>query len=171
MKERKGLVTMLGNPVTLVGTEIKIGQVAPDFTVTDNDLGPVRLSDFKGKIVLISAVPSLDTSVCSKETQRINEEAKKISADVVFLTISMDLPFAQKRWVKEHNVEHLKTLSDHLDASFGTAWGVLMKENRLLSRSLFIVDRDGKVRYIQLVKENASEPDYDDMLKALKKLA
>lgn len=170
MKERKGLVTMLGTPVTLVGEELKIGDKAPDFTVINTDLEPVNFSSFKGKILVISSVPSLDTPVCDLETRRFNEEAAKFSEDIVFLTISMDLPFAQKRWCGAAGVERVVTLSDHREASFGTAYGVLMKEVRLLARAVFVVDKEGVIRYIQLVGEIAREPDYAPIIEAIKKL-
>lgn len=170
MKERKGLVTMLGAPVTLVGEELKVGDKAPDFTVINNDLEQVKFSSFRGKICVISSVPSLDTPVCDLETRRFNEEAGKFSEDIVFLTISMDLPFAQKRWCGSAGVERVVTLSDHRDASFGTAYGVLIKEVRLLARAVFVVDKEGTIRYIQLVGEIAKEPDYAPVLEAVKKL-
>jgi thioredoxin-dependent peroxiredoxin len=170
MKERKGIVTMMSKTVTLLGNELRVGDTAPDFTIINNDLQPVTLSQYKGKVIVLSTVPSLDTSVCSKETQRIDKEAEKLKGGVEFLTISMDLPFAQKRWVGEHSIKTIVTASDHRDASFGMAYGVLMKELRLLSRTLFIVDDLGKIRYIQVVRENTNEPDYDEMLSELKKV-
>ena len=151
-----------------MGNEVKVGDRAPEFTATGNDMSPVGLSSFRGKTVIISAVHSLDTSVCDAETRRFNEEAGKLGADVVVLTISMDLPFAQARWCAAHGITHVKTVSDYRDAAFGTAYGVLIKELKLLARCVFIVDSDGIVRYIQLVKEVATEPDYEDVLKALK---
>ena len=170
MAERKGLVTMKGNPVTLVGNEIKVGQVAPAFTVVANDLSVVTLGSFKGKKCIISAVPSLDTPVCDIETKRFNQEAAKLGADVAVLTISMDLPFAQKRWCAAANAGNVKTLSDHREASFGKAYGVLIKEFHLLARAIFVVDSKGVVQYQQLVKEIASEPDYAAVLDAVKKV-
>lgn len=170
MAERKGLVTMKGNPVTLLGNEVKVGQAAPDFNAVANDLSVVSLSNFKGKKCIISAVPSLDTPVCDIETKRFNEEAAKLGADVQVLTISMDLPFAQKRWCAASNATNVKTLSDHREASFGKNYGVLIKEFGLLARSIFVLDKDGKVQYIQLVKEIATEPDYKAVLDAVKKI-
>ena len=170
MQERKGLVTIHGNPLTLIGHPVKEGDKAPDFTLLDNDLKPVNLSAYKGKACVISAVPSLDTPVCDMETRRFNTEAGKLSDDVVILTVSMDLPFAQKRWCGAAGVTKVKTLSDHRDASFGTAYGVLIKELRLLARAVFVVDRQGTVRYVELVKEVATEPNYDAALQAVKKL-
>jgi len=170
MQERKGVVTIHGNPLTLVGNPVKEGDKAPDFTVLDNDLNPVNLSAYKGKVCVISSVPSLDTPVCDIETRRFNTEAGKLSDDVVILTVSMDLPFAQKRWCGAAGVTKVKTLSDHRDASFGTAYGVLIKELRLLARAVFVVDRKGAVRYVEMVKEVATEPNYDAALQAVKKL-
>ena len=170
MKERKGLVTMKGNALTLVGDEVCPGDAAPDFEVVANDLSPVEFSSFAGKVCIISSVPSLDTSVCDVMTRRFNEEAGRLGEDVVVLTISMDLPFAQKRWCGAAGVENLQTLSDHKEASFGTAYGVLIKELRLLARAVFVVDEGGTVRYLELVKELTEEPDYESALKAAKKL-
>jgi thiol peroxidase len=170
MQERKGVVTIHGNPLTLVGNPVKEGDKAPDFTVLDNDLNPVNLSAYKGKVCVISSVPSLDTPVCDMETRRFNTEAGKLSDDVVILTVSMDLPFAQKRWCGAAGVTKVKTLSDHRDASFGSGYGVLIKELRLLARAVFVVDRQGTVRYVELVKEVATEPNYDAALQAVKKL-
>ena len=168
MDERKGIVTMRGNPLTLVGNEIEVGNVAPDFVALDNNLSPVNLSSFRGKTCIIASVPSLDTPVCDTETRRFNEEAGRLSPDVIILTISMDLPFAQKRWCASAGVNRIQTLSDHREASFGMAYGVLIKELRLLARAVFLVDQKGTLRYIQMVKEVSKEPDYDEILKALK---
>jgi thiol peroxidase len=170
MEERKGLVTFMGNPLTLVGTSLKVGQKAPDFNVLGNDLNPVSLSSYKGKVCILSSVPSLDTPVCDLETRRFNQEAATLGPDVAVLTLSMDLPFAQKRWCGAAGVDKVTTLSDHRDASFGSAYGTLIKELRLLARCVFVVDRDGVIRYIQLVKEIAQEPDYAAVLDAVKKL-
>ena len=169
MEERAGVITMKGNPLTLVGKELKVGDPAPDFEVLDNDLTPVRLSSFKGKVCVVCSVPSLDTPVCDMETRRFNEEAGKLGTDVRILTISMDLPFAQKRWCGAAGVDKVVTLSDHRDASFGAAYGVLIKELRLLGRAVFVLDRKGTIRYIQIVKEVTDEPDYDAVLEAVNK--
>jgi len=168
MEEKKGIVTMRGNPLTLVGEEVKVGNPAPDFIVLDNNLSPVKFSSYRGKICIISSVPSLDTPVCDIETRKFNEEAGRLGKDVVVLTISMDLPFAQKRWCAAAGVNRVQTLSDHRDASFGTSYGVLIKELRLLARAVFLVDRKGIVQYVQLVKETSKEPDYEEVLNALK---
>ncbi len=159
---------MKGNPLTLVGNEVTVGKAAPDFVVLDNNLAPVKLSSFRGKTCVLASVPSLDTPVCDMESRRFNEEAGRLSPDVVILIISMDLPFAQKRWCGAAGVSKVQTLSDHRDASFGNAFGVLIKELRLLARGVFIVDKQGVLRYAQLVKEVTQEPDYQQVLNALK---
>jgi len=171
MKERQGIITIHGKPLTLVGDEVKAGTAAPDVEVLDNDLNPVKLSSYRGKILVIASVPSLDTPVCDLETRRFNDEAANLGADIEMLTISMDLPFAQKRWCGAAGVTRLKTLSDHRQAEFGTAYGVLIKELRLLARAVFIVDRQGTVQYVQLVKEVTEEPNYEEILQALAKIA
>lgn len=170
MKERQHVVTLGGNPVTLLGEEIKPGDKAPDFTVLDNDLAPVDFSSFRGRVCVLSSVASLDTSVCDTETRRFNEEAARLGGDVAILTISVDLPFAQKRWCGAAGIDKVQTLSDHRDTSFGKAYGVLIKEARLLARAVFVVDKDGVVRYVQTVKEVGTEPDYAAVLEAVKKL-
>ena len=170
MKERKGLITMKGNPLTLAGDEVKLGQLAPDCEVVANDLSVVKLSSFHGKVCIICAVPSLDTSVCDMETRRFNEEAGRMGKDVAVLTISMDLPFAQKRWCGAAGVKNVQTLSDYRSASFGTSFGVLIKELRLLARAVFVVDKNGIIRYIQIVRELSNEPDYEAALKAARNI-
>jgi thiol peroxidase len=170
MKERKSIVTMKGKPVTLIGPELKIGQAVPDCELVANDLSPVKLSLFRGKVCVIASVPSLDTSVCDKETRRFNEEAQQLGDDVVVLTVSMDLPFAQKRWCGAAGVKNVQTLSDYREASFGKAYGILIKELRLLARVIFVVDKEGFIRYIQIVKEVSNEPDYEAALKAAREL-
>lgn len=170
MEERKGLVTFMGNPLTLLGPALKAGDKAPNFNVLDNTLNPVQLSSYKGKVCILSSVPSLDTPVCDLETRRFNQEAATLGSDVAVLTLSMDLPFAQKRWCGAAGVDKVTTLSDHRDASFGTGYGALIKELRLLARCVFVVDRDGVIRYIQVVKEQTQEPDYGAVLDAVRKL-
>lgn len=167
MTERKGVITFQGNPLTLVGNEIKVGDRVPDVELTTNDMKTTRLSSYRGKVCVISSVPSLDTLVCDMETRRFNEDAGKFGPDVVILTISMDLPFAQKRWCGQAGVERVTTLSDYREASFGLTFGVLIKELKLLARQVFIVDRDGIVRYVQTVGEITKEPDYEAVLKAV----
>lgn len=170
MEERTGIITMKGNPLTLAGQELNVGDPAPDFELLDNKLSPVKLSAYRGKICVISSVPSLDTPVCDMETRRFNEEAAKLGEEVVVLTVSMDLPFAQKRWCGAAGVDRVITLSDHREASFGTSFGVLIKELRLLTRAVFVVDRQGIIRYIQIVKEITDEPDYREILNAVQEL-
>ena len=170
MQERDGIVTMKGNPITLMGTEPQVGDKAPDFVAIDNDLNPVTFDSFRGKVCIVSSVPSLDTPVCDMETRRFNDEAGRLADDVEILTISMDLPFAQKRWCGAAGVDRVQTLSDHRDAAFGQAYGVLIKGLRLLARAVFVVDKEGTIRYMELVKEIASEPDYDSLLTAVKEL-
>jgi thiol peroxidase len=161
---------MKGKPLTLLGKEVKLGQPAPDFEVVANDMSAVKLSSYRGKVCIINSVPSLDTSVCDIETRRFNEEAGKLGSDVVVLTISMDLPFAQKRWCGAAGVKNVQTLSDHREASFGKGYGVLIKELRLLARAVFVLDRDGIIRYMQIVDELTNEPDYEAALDAAKGL-
>ena len=170
MKERKGVITMKGNALTLVGNEVKVGELAPDFEVLDNDLKLVKLSSLRGKVCIISSVPSLDTSVCDTMTRRFNLEADNLGENVAVLTISMDLPFAQKRWCGTADANNVQTLSNHREASFGTAFGVLIQELRLLARAVFVLDRDGIIRYIQIVDELTNEPDYEAVLEAAKEL-
>lgn len=160
-------VTFGGDPVTLAGNPIKVGDKAPDFTVLSNDLKEVKLSDYEGKIKLIAAVPSIDTGVCSEETKRFNQEADKLD-NVQVLTISMDLPFAQQRWCAANGVENLDTLSDHRNAEFGEKYGTLMKELRLLARAVFVVDSKDNVTYVEYVDEVTNHPDYDAALEAAK---
>jgi len=170
MKETLNSVTLHGNPLTLVGSTLKIGDKAPDFEVMDNELKPKTLADFSGKVVIVSSVPSLDTPVCDMETRRFNTEASRLGDGIRILTISMDLPFAQKRWCGAAGVDQVVTLSDHRQASFGQAFGVLIKELRLLARAVFVVDADLVIRHIQLVREVAEEPDYDAVIAAAKHL-
>lgn len=171
MTERQGMVTIHGKPLTLVGQEVKVGEPAPDAELLDNDLNPVKLSAYRGKILVIASVPSLDTPVCDMETRRFNEEAANLGPNVELVTVSMDLPFAQKRWCGAAGVTNLKTLSDHRQAEFGVAYGVLIKELRLLARAVFILDREGTVQYVHLVKEVTNEPDYEEVLQALNRIA
>lgn len=170
LPERAGVVERKGTPLTLVGPELKVGEPAPDFTAFNTDLQPVRLAAFTGKVVVLVSVPSLDTPVCDREARRFNEEAAKLGKDVAVVVVSMDLPFAQKRWCGAHGIENVVTLSDYRTASFGAACGVLIKELRLLARAVFVVDPKGVIRHIQIVKELTSEPDYDAALAAAKRL-
>lgn len=168
--ERPGAVTFKGQPLTLVGPELKPGDKAPDFTVIDQSLHPASLKDYAGKVVLLSVVPSLDTGICSAQTKRFNEEATKLPEDVAILTVSMDLPFAQARFCGAENIDRVKVLSDHRDASFAQAYGTLVKELRLECRAIFVIDRDGIIRYVEYVPEIASHPNYDAALEAVKRL-
>lgn len=171
MTERNEACTFQGNPLTLLGPEIKVGDTAPDFTVVANDLSPASLADYVGKVLVIAAVPSLDTPVCDMETRRFNSEAAAFGDDVAILAVSMDLPFAQARWCGASGVDAVTTLSDHKDASFGMNWGALIKELRLLTRAVFVVGKDGKVAYVEYLSEITEEPDYDAALAAVKELA
>lgn len=170
MKERFGLITLKGQPVTLLGDSIQEGETAPDFQVVDNDLKPFSLSTLGDKISIITSVPSLDTPVCNLEARRFNQEATALGDNIRILVISMDLPFAQKRWCAAAGVDKVTTLSDHKDASFGTAYGVLIKEVRLLARAVFVVSPQRIVRHMELVKEVGQEPNYEMALDAARKL-
>ncbi len=161
---------MGGNTITLLGPELKAGDKAPAFTVLDNSLLPKGLEDFEGKYKLISVVPSLDTGVCDLQTRKFNDLASSLGDDVVILTISMDLPFAQKRWCGAAGADQVVTLSDHREGDFGLAYGVLIEELRLLNRAIFIADDENTIRYVEIVKENHDHPDYDAAISALKEL-
>ena len=167
MSETKGVIEFQGRPLTLLGEPVKVGDKAPDFEVLANDLSRVRFSSYRGKVCVISSVPSLDTPVCDAQTRRFNLEATRLGDSVSILTISMDLPFAQARWCGAAGVERVQTLSDHRNASFGENYGLLIKELRLLARAVIVVDKDGKIRYIEIVKEITKEPDYEKALAAL----
>jgi thiol peroxidase len=169
-QERKGVVTMRGNPVTLLGPALKAGDDAPSFTAVANDLKPFDFNPKSGKVTIISAVPSLDTPVCSTETRRFNQEAAGLG-DIQIVTISMDLPFAQKRWCGAEGIKAVTTVSDYRDRAFGQAYGVLMKETKLLARAVFVVGKDGRIAYEQIVPEIASEPDYAAVIAAAKAAA
>lgn len=170
MAQEKTQVTMKAKPLVLLGTAVDVGQKAPDFEVLNNELNPLTLSSFAGKTLIICSVPSLDTSVCDRETRKFNEKAAELGEEVAVLVISMDLPFAQKRWCGAAGIQNLQTASDHRNASFGKAYGVLIEELRLLARAVFIVDKQGILRYKQIVTEITNEPDYDDCLDAVKQL-
>ncbi len=169
MADRKGMVTLKGNPMTLTGKEVKVGEAAPDCTLVANDLSEVKLSSFKGKRTILLTMPSLDTGICDMETKRFNQEAAKLGPDVKILAVSMDLPFTQKRWCGAAGVQNVQTLSDHRNSEVGTNFGVLIKELKLLARSIFVIDSKGKIQYTQLVKEVATEPDYNAVIEAVKK--
>jgi thioredoxin-dependent peroxiredoxin len=165
--ERSGIITMKGKPLTLIGPDIRPGDQAPDFTVIDENLKVVSLGDFAGQTKIISVTPSLDTPVCDLQIRRFNREAVSLPRDVIVLNISMDLPFAINRFCSTAGIDRAKALSDHRDASFGTAYGVLIEELRLLARSIFIIDKNNVVRYKEIVPEQSNHPDYEKALKAL----
>lgn len=158
-------VTFKGNPVTLLGNEVKVGDQAPDFKVLANDLSEVTLQDSKGQVRLISVVPSLDTGVCDAQTRRFNEETANLG-NVKILTVSVDLPFAQKRWCGAAGIDKVQTLSDHRELSFGEAYGVAIKELRLLARAVFVVDSNDKVTYVEYVSEATDHPNYEAAIEA-----
>lgn len=165
----KRQVAMHGNPLTLTGEEVRVGQAAPDFKAVTNAMAEYRLSaDGKNKVVVLVAVPSLDTPVCDMETRRFNQEAAALGADVSIVVVSMDLPFAQKRWCGAAGVDKVVTVSDHREAAFGTAYGVLIEGLRLLARAVFVVDRKGAIRHAQIVPEITKEPDYAAVLDAVR---
>ncbi len=170
MPEVAQAVTLKGNPVTLVGNDVKVGQSAPDCVLTANNLTEIKLSSLKGKKVILIAVPSLDTPVCDVETKRFNQEAINLGDNVTVAAISMDLPFAQKRWCGATNSSKIISLSDHREAAFGQAYGILIKGLRLLARAIFVVDASGILRYKQIVPEIAQEPNYEEVLAAVKKI-
>lgn len=163
-------VTFKGNPVTLVGTEIKVGDKAPEFTVLANDLSEKHLSDYKGKVKIISLFPSIDTGVCATQTRTFNKLASELSKDIVILCISNDLPFAQTRFCAAEGINQVETLSDHRDVDFSTKYGFLIKELRLLARGVVVVDKNDNVRYVEYVPEVTSEPNYTAAIEAAKKL-
>ena len=158
---------MRGNPLTLIGPELKTGDAAPDFAVVDSGLKPVGLKETGSQVRIISVVPSLDTPVCDAQTKRFNEEAAKMP-NVDILTVSMDLPFAQKRWCGAFGIDKVKMLSDHKDGSFGSNYGTLIKELRIESRAIFVIDPDNRIRYAEYVKEVADHPNYEAALTAAK---
>jgi thiol peroxidase len=160
-------VTFKENPMTLVGNEVKVGDKAPDFTVLAHDLSEVKLSDYSGKVRIVSVVPSVDTGICALQTKRFNEEAASLG-DIPVLTVSVDLPFAQTRWAAENELGDAKIFSDHRDLSFGEAYGVVMQELRLLARSVFVIDSNDKVTYAEYVSEVTTHPEYDAAIEAAK---
>jgi thiol peroxidase len=169
IERREGVITFGQKPVTLLGKEIKVGDKAPDFTVLKGDLTPYSLKDAGDKVKIISVVPSLDTGVCELQTIRFNEEAAKLD-DVIVLTISVDLPFAQKRFCSAHDIDKVLTLSDHKDLDFGLKYGFVMEENRLLARGVIVLDKDNTVKYVEYVKEGTNHPDYEKPIEVAKEL-
>ncbi len=169
--ERSGIITLSGNALTLVGPALKAGDKAPAFTVIDAELKPASLEDFTGKVKVISVTPSLDTPVCDLQLRRFNEMAANLGPDIIVLNISMDLPFAIARFCTSAGIDKVKAFSDHRDASFGNAYGVLIKEARLLARAVFIIDREDVIRYIEIVPEVTNPPDYERALVSLRDLS
>lgn len=169
IQERTNVVTFKGNPATLLGPDIKVGDQAPDFNVVDNGLQPVTLASNLGKVQLITVVPSIDTPVCDTMTRKFNEKAAQLPESVAVLTVSVDLPFAQKRWCGNAGIEKIKTVSDYQERSFGLNYGLLLKELKLLARAVFVINKEGKVVYREIVKEVTAEPDYDAALAAAMK--
>lgn len=169
-QERTGIITFKGNPMTLLGPDVKEGDRAPDFQVVDNALQPVTLADSKGKIRLVTVVPSLDTPVCDTMTRTFNEKAAELPAEVAVYTISLDLPFAQKRWCGNAGIDKVQTLSDYQERSFGLNYGMLIKELKLLARAVFVIDSDDRIAYRQIIPEVTDEPDYQAALAAARKL-
>ena len=167
--ERKNIITFKGNPLTLLGPELKVGDTAPDFVVADSGLKPVKLSDFRGQTLIISVVPSLDTPVCETQTKKFNHETGSLNAKI--LTISMDLPFAQKRFCDALNVKNVLVLSDYKDHDFGNKYGLLIKELGLLTRAVLVIGTDGKIAYIEIVREVTQEPNYQGALAKVKSSA
>jgi thiol peroxidase len=168
--ERPGGTTFKGTPLTLLGPELKAGDRAPDFQAVDKTMQPVTLENTAGSARIFSVVPSLDTPVCDMQTKRLDNEAAKLSGIHVY-TISMDLPFAQSRWCGSFGVDNVTMLSDHKSGSFGNAYGVLIKEWRILSRAVFVIDKEGIIRHAEYVKEVADHPDYEAALSAARTLA
>ena len=169
MKESSVKVTFAGNPLTLLGNEVKVGDKAPDFIAVGAGLSPVKLSDFEGKTVIIAVYPSIDTSVCAAQNRRFNAEANQLK-DVVVLSVSCDLPFAQSRFCAAEGLENIKTISDHKDLDFGEKYGFVIKELRLLARGTVIIDKAGTVQYAEYVPEVTNEPDYEAALAVVKAL-
>ncbi len=169
-QKKTGVITFKGNPMTLLGPELKIGAAAPEFKVVDNGLQPVTLADSQGKVRVITVVPSLDTPVCDTMTRKFNEEAAKLPENVVVYTVSLDLPFAQKRWCGNAGIEKVKTLSDYQERSFGLNYGLLIDELKLLARAVLVIDQKGMIAYQEIVNEVTAEPDYTAALAAARAL-
>lgn len=170
MQERIGVATIQGNPLTLLGPELKVGDTAPDFKINKDLMTEVSLADYEGKIKLISVVPSLDTGICDAQTRRFNSEAAVLGDNVIILTVSVDLPFAQSRWCGAAGIDKVVTLSDYKNRDFGQAYGVLIKELQLDMRSIFVLDANNKITYVEYLKELKQHPDYEAALAAVKLL-
>ncbi len=168
MQERTDVVKFQGQPLTLLGPALKVGDKAPSFSLVDSDLNAVSLGDFRGKTKIICTLPSLDTPVCDAEVRRFNQEAIQLNEDTLVLVVSADLPFAQKRWCAAADVDRVKTLSDYQELSFATDYGVLMKETKLLCRAIFVVDGEDRIQHVEIVPELSAEPDYAAALAAAK---
>ncbi len=169
MEQNNVKITFAGNPMPVAGNEIKVGDKAPDFTVIDNDLNPVKLSDYKNKVKVLSVFPSIDTGVCAAQNRRFNQEAAELK-DVNILSVSVDLPFAQKRFCGAEGIDKVVTVSDHKDLDFGKKYGFVMSPLRLLARGIVVVDKDDTVKHVEYVSEVTNEPDYDAALKIAKSL-
>lgn len=169
MEKRKGIVTMGGNPMTLLGKETKVGDIAPDFTALKSDLSPYSLKEAGDNIKIISVVTSLDTCICEMQTIKFNEEAAELD-NVVVITLSVDLPFAQKRFCSSNSIDKVITLSDHRDLDFGLKYGFVMEEVRLLSRGIVVLDKNNKVVYVEYLDQIGKHPDYDKALEAVKNI-
>lgn len=169
-QERTGVATFKSSPLTLIGPELKVGDQAPSFTVNKNLLTETTLADYAGKVKLISVVPSLDTGVCDQQTRRFNEEAANLGDSVSILTISVDLPFAQARWCGAAGIDKVETLSDYKAKSFGLAYGVVIKEFQLLMRSIFVIDANNIIQYVEYLPEMTEHPNYEAAIEAVKKL-
>jgi thiol peroxidase len=170
MKKNNQKVTFKGNPVTLLGTEIKIDDKAIDFSVLNNGLEEVKLSDYDGKVKILSLFPSVDTGVCSKQNHTFNKEAANLSDDIVILAISNDLPFALNRFCGAEGIDKIVTLSDHKNLDFASKYGFLIEELRLIARGVVVIDKDNTVKYVEYVKEIIEEPDYDAAISIAKTL-
>ena len=170
MEKRTGVVTFAGNPIALLGKEVKVGDKSPAFTLLDNGLGEKTLADYAGKVKVISVVPSLYTGVCDAQTRWFNQNVSKLGENVVVLTVSVDLPFAQKRWCGAAGIDQVETLSDHRDLSFGENYGFILEGLRLLSRGIVIIDKDDVVRYVEYVPEVTSAVNFDAAEAATKAL-
>lgn len=169
-QERTGVATLKGNPITLIGPELKKGDKAPDFQLNQSLVDVVSLKDYAGKVKLISVVPSIDTGVCDAQTRRFNQEAANLGEKVAILTVSVDLPFAQARWCGAAGVDQVTLLSDYKDNNFGLAYGVLIKEIKLDMRAIFVIDENDTIQYVEVLQEMAEHPDYDQALEAVKAL-
>lgn len=168
--ERRGLITFQGSPLTLLGPALKTGDMAPDFALLDGEMKSFGLKDLSGKIKLISVTPSLDTPVCDLQLRRFNTEAAGLPGDVMVLNVSMDLPFAIARFCTSAGIDRAKALSDYRDAAFGLAYGVLIKELRLLARAIFVVDRGDVIRYVEIVPEITNHPEYEKAVAAARQI-